>query len=232
MVASEIMSTPAVSVGPGTPVSDVAALLADHRIGGVPVVDEGRLVGVVNATDLLHRHEIGSERSAADGPWWNRMFAAETGPSRYVKANATVVRDVMTAAVDVVAEGTPLPEVAARFESPAVRRICVVRGRELIGVITRADLLRAVATRSQHAHSDQGRADEAIETELLAELTRQPWWRPERSIVNVDGGVVQFRGVIEAPDERASARVAAEKIPGVRAVEDHRSRLADLPWSL
>jgi CBS domain-containing protein len=232
MIAKEIMSTPVVSVAPGTPVADVAALLASHRISGVPVLAHGRLVGIVNEMDLLHRHEIGTEQFAAVGPWWSRLLRPEPGPSHYVKSHARTARDVMTRAVDSVADDAPLSEVAARFDARAVRRVCVVHQGKLIGVITRADIVRAVAMKAQRPRAERARADDAIRTELLAELTRQWWWRPEWSTVTVNAGVVQFSGVIDAVDERASARVAAENIPGVRAVEDHRLRFADLPRSL
>lgn len=232
MIAKEIMSTPVVSVAPETPVSDVAALLAGHRISGVPVLERGRLVGIVNEMDLLHRHEIGTEQFAAAGPWWSRLFRTEPGPSHYVKSHAKTARDVMTRAVDSVVQDAPLSEIAARFDSRAVRRVCVVRDGKLIGVITRADIVRAVAARGQRSRAERARADDVIRTELLAELTRQWWWRPEWSSVTVNDGVVQFSGVIDALDERASARVAAENVPGVRAVEDHRLRFADLPRSL
>jgi CBS domain-containing protein len=232
MIATEIMSTPVIDVAPETPVSDVAALLAAHRISGVPVLERGRLVGIVNEMDLLHRHEIGTEQFAAAGPWWARLFRAEPGPSHYVKSHAKTARDVMTRAVDAVADDAPLSEIAALFDSRAVRRVCVVQQGKLIGVITRADIVRAVATEARRPRAERARDDEVIRTELLAELARQWWWRPEWSIVTVNDGVVQFSGVFDAADERASARVAAENVPGVRAVEDRRLRFADLPRSL
>jgi CBS domain-containing protein len=232
MIAKEIMSTPVVSVAPETPVSDVAALLARRRISGVPVLADGRLVGIVNEMDLLHRHEIGTEQVPASGRWWTCLFRTEPGPSNYVKSHAKRASDVMTRAVDSVAEDAPLSEIAARFDSRAVRRLCVFRAGKLIGVITRADIVRAVARNAPRPSVERGAADDAIRAQLLDELGRQWWWRPEWSVVTVNDGVVQFSGVIDAPDERASARVAAENVPGVRAVEDHRLCFADLPRSV
>jgi CBS domain-containing protein len=232
MIARKIMSTPVVSVAPDTPVSDVAESLARHRISGVPVLERGRLVGVVNEMDLLHRHEIGTEQIVETGPWWIRLFRAEPGPSHYVKSHANRARDVMTRAVDSVVPEAPLAEIAARFDSRAVRRVCVVEQDKLIGVITRADIVRALAASARRRRDERPRADNAIRSELLAELTHQWWWRPDWSIVTVDDGVVRFSGVVDTPEERASARVAAENIPGVRAVEDRRRRFADLPRGL
>lgn len=232
MIAKDIMSTPVISVAPETPVSEVAALLAGHRISGVPVVERGRLVGVVNEMDLLHRREIGTELPPAADPWWVRLFRADPAPSHYVKSHAKTASDVMTRAVVAVGEDAPLSEIAGLFESRAVRRVCVIQERKVTGIITRADIVRAFAAKAERPRDERPLADDVIRSELLAELTRQRWWRPEWSIVTVDDGVVQFRGVIDTPEEKAAARVAAESIPGVRGVEDHRARLADLPWSL
>jgi CBS domain-containing protein len=232
MIAKDVMSTPVISVAPETPVSEIAALLAGHRIGGVPVLERGQLVGIVNEMDLLHRHEIGTEQVPAASPWWVRLFRADPAPSHYVKSHAKRARDVMTRAVVSVVRNAPLSEIAALFDSRAVRRVCVMQDSKVIGVITRADIVRAVAADAERPRDERPLADRAIQSALMAELTRQRWWRPEWSIVTVEDGVVQFRGVIDTPDERAAARVAAENIPGVRTVEDRRARFADLPRSL
>ena len=232
MVAKDIMSTPVISVAPDTLVAEVAALLAGRRISGVPVLEQGRLLGVVNEMDLLHRHELGTEQPSPVEPWWVRLFRADRAPSHYVKSHAAKARDVMTRAIVSVSEDTPLPEIASLFDSREVRRVCVARDGKVVGVITRADLVRAMAANAKRPRDERPLGDEAIRSELLAELERQRWWRPDWSAVTVAGGVVQFRGAIDTPEERVAARVAAENIPGVHRVEDHRERFADLPRSL
>lgn len=79
-------------MGPGTSVKEIAALLFEKRISGVPVLDEGRLVGLVSEGDLLHHHEIGTDRAARTGSWWLRMFSAEGTPAEYVKSHAASCR--------------------------------------------------------------------------------------------------------------------------------------------
>jgi CBS domain-containing protein len=232
MLAKDIMSAPVIGVGPDTPVSEIAALLAEHHISGVPVLELGRLIGVVNEMDLLHRHEIGTDRVPPAEPWWVRLFRSDRAPSDYVKSHAIRARDIMTRAVTSVVERTGIAEVASLFDSRAVRRVCVLRDGKIVGVITRADLVRAVAARAQRRRGEHPTTDDAIRSELLAELTHQRWWRPEWTNVTVDDGVVQFHGVIDTEDERVAARVAAENIRGVRKVEDRRGRFADLPRSL
>lgn len=232
MSAKDIMTTPVISVGPEAPVSEVAALLAEHRISGVPVLERGRIVGVVNEMDLVHRQEIGTEEAPVPGPLWLRLFRADKAPSCYVKSHAIRAKDVMTREAVSVAEGTTLSQVAALFDSLRIRRVVVVRDRKVIGIITRANLVQALAASTCGPRREHEKSDDAIRSELLAELSRQSWWHPEWSGVTVIDGVVQFRGVIDHQEEKRAARVAAENVPGVRGVEDFRQRYVDLPARL
>lgn len=226
MQASDIMSTPVVSVAPDTPVREIAALLLQKRISGVPVLDGGRLVGLVSEGDLLHRHEIGTDRAKRAGSWWLRLFSTEQTPAEYVKAHGRFARDVMTREVQTVAPDASVSEIATLLESRGIKRVPVMRGGQLIGIVSRANLVQALAG----THAPDGRltqpADQAIRGRLQAELARQPWWRAAASNVIVTDGVVHYFGTIDVDDERDAARVAAENIPGVRGVEDHRMAIS------
>jgi CBS domain-containing protein len=138
-------------------------------------------------------------------------------------------KDLMTKEVVSVEENTPAAEIASLFESRRIRRVPVVRAGKVVGMITRASLVRALAARLRSARTDQLESDEEIRRELLAELESQPWWRSDWSTFTVSDGVVRFVGLIDSQDERHAARVAAENVPGVRRIEDHRKRYADLP---
>lgn len=232
MVAKDIMSKPVISVAPETPVSEVAALLSEHRISGVPVLEDGRLVGVVNEMDLLHRQELGTDNVPAPGPWWVRLFLADEAPLRYVKSHAIKAKDIMTREVVSVVQSTALSQIAALFDSRPIGRVVVVRDQNVIGIITRANLVQALAASTHGRRREREKTDDAICSELLAELARQRWWHPEWSAVTVISGVVQFRGVVDTQDERRAARVAAENVSGVRGVEDLRQRYGDVPVRL
>ena len=229
LLAKDIMSVPVMSVDPDTPVAEVAALLSSQCISGVPVIKNGQLMGVVNEIDLLHRHEIGT----ADGPpqsWWSRLFGVDRAPSRYVKSHALLAKDVMTHTVTSITEDTAVSKIATLFDSRAIRRLPVVRAGKVIGIITRANLVQVLAANSAASTRDeQPDSDEAIRLQLVAELERQPWWQRDWSVVTVEDGVVQFRGVIDSEDEKRAARVAAENVSGVRGVEDLRMPYTDLP---
>ena len=227
LLAKDIMSMPVISVAPDTPVAKIATLLSSQRISGVPVIKNGRLMGVVNEMDLLHRHEIGTE-DAPTQPWWARLFGGDPAPSHYVKSHAWQAQDIMTRPVTTVSEDTALSKIATLFNSRAIRRLPVVREGKVIGIITRANLVQALAANASTDRAEQSKSDEAIRRELVTELERQRWWRPDWAVVSVENGVVQFRGVIDTQEEKRAARVAAENVPGVRKVEDLRQRYIEV----
>jgi CBS domain-containing protein len=222
MHARDIMSTPVVSVAPDTPVTEIAALLFKTRISGVPVLDKDRLVGLVSEGDLLRRHEIGTDRVKRGGSWWLRMFSADQTPAEYVKSHGRFARDVMTREVVTVTPDTPVAKIASLLESRGIKRVPVMHDKQLVGIVSRANLVQALAGIRPAAIRVTPPADQAIRGRLQAELERQSWWREPVSNVIVTDGVVHFFGIIQSEDQQDAARVAAENIPGVRGVEDHR----------
>lgn len=222
MQARDIMSTPVISVGPDTPVKDIAALLFEKRISGVPVLDAGRLVGLVSEGDLLHRYEIGTDRAKRTGSWWLRMFGADRTPAEYVKAHGRFARDVMTQDVVTVMSDTPVAAIATLLESRGIKRVPVMRDEQVVGIVSRANLVQALAGMGSTVLGVTPPADQAIRERLQAELERQSWWRQAASNVIVTDGIVHYFGTIDSDDQQDAARVAAENVPGVRGVEDHR----------
>jgi CBS domain-containing protein len=229
MKAKDIMTSPVITVGPDTPVSEIAALLFERRISALPVVEDGRLLGVVSEADLLHRHEIGTECVAQSGSWWLRLFSADRSIEEYIKSHARRARDIMTREVASVAPDTAAAEIATLLETRGIKRVPVLEDGRLAGIVSRADLVQALAQAPQAAARVTPPSDAAIRGRLLAELQRQSWWRRGTSSLQVTDGVVSFRGTVESADERDAARVAAENIPGVRGVEDFRPLMRDLP---
>jgi CBS domain-containing protein len=229
MKAQDVMSSPVISVGPETSVRRIAALLAERRISAVPVLAEGRLAGIVSEADLLHRHEIGTDAEVPQ-PWWLRLFGRDRSLEAYVKSHALRARDVMTRAVATVSPDAPLAEIAALLEARRVKRVPVVQDGRAIGMVSRSDLVRALAASSPRPR-DTGRpaSDVEIRARLLHELEQQPWWHNRTSQVTVDHATVIYSGTIDVEAERDAARVAAENVPGVRRVEDRRFLFRDLP---
>lgn len=227
MKASDIMNAPVFSVAPDTPVREVAALLFKKRISGVPVLDKGRLVGLVSEGDLLYRQELGTDRPKRAGSWWLRMFSGGETPTEYIKAHGRFARDVMTRKVITISPDYSLADIASLLESTGIKRLPVMRGEEVVGIVSRANLVQALAGMRPPAVRITPPADQAIRGRLQAELACQSWWEESAANVIVTDGVVHYFGTVQSDDQQDAARVAAENIPGVRGVEDHRVRFAE-----
>ncbi len=226
MRVADIMTSPVITVAPDAEVAEVVGLLLEYRISGMPVVEQGKVVGMIGEGDLVHRREIGTEARGDDRSWWQRIVRPNPAPAEYVHSHGKYARDVMSSHVPCVTADMPLAELADLFEDRRVRRVPVLRDGKLVGLATRADLMRALArgasmlrpARSSVAAVD----DDTIRTRLLAELTAQPWWARGWVEVDVEQGVVRYLGVFRGEAERRAALVAAENVPGVRGIDDRR----------
>lgn len=229
MKARDIMTSPVVTVAPDATVQEVAALLYERRIGAVPIMQEGRLAGIVSETDLLRRHEIGTDAYRRPGSLWLRLFGADSSLQDYVRSHARHARDVMTSEVATVTPDTPVAEIAKLLEGRGIGRAPVVEAGKLVGIVSRANLVQALATRVAAPAAPEAVDDESVRRALLKELERQQWWRIDRAAVMVTDGVVHFWGMVDTDAARPAARVAAENVPGVRGVEDHRFLSSNAP---
>ena len=233
MRAMDVMTTDVITVDPDITVQALATLLAERGISGAPVVDtDGKLVGVVSEGDLLHRAEIGAARRhrVRRRSWWLDHYASQVA-REYIKDHGRTVKDVMTRDVVAVTEDAELADVAALLEAKRIKRVPVLRDGSVVGIISRANIVRAVgATKGAPAQTGED-DDRAIRAHLLAELNRQEWassvW-PEDVIVG--NGIVHFWFSEDEPGEKRQAlRVAAESINGVRGIEEHVMRASYLP---
>ena len=231
MNASDIMTSPVITVGPDTAVRHIAALLFKHRISAVPVLENGKLVGIISEADLLHRHEIGTDSTARSSSWWLQLLSADRSVADYVKSHATRARDIMTRDVVSVTPDMPIAEIATLLEKRGIKRVPVLQDGKLVGIVSRSNLVQALAVKGRSMNTGDA-GDGAIRARLSAELERQPWWRSTTSNVIVTDGVVHYFGGVDSDQERQAARVAAENVPGVRRVEDHRVVLAATVWAV
>ncbi len=230
MNASDVMTRNVVTVTPDTTVPELVNTLLSRNISGAPVVDAaGVLVGIVTEGDLVRRAELGTEKRR--GGWLAFFTGTATMAQEYVRSHATKVSDIMSPGVVAVNLDTPLAEIADLMENKHVRRVPVVDGGKVVGIVSRANLLRAWASRPAEA-APATADDAAIRTSLLAELAQQNWTRrPENSVV-VTEGVVHLWGLAATDEEKRALELAAEGTPGVTAVRNHIVVLATEPYPL
>jgi hypothetical protein len=191
--------------------------MLDNQISGLPVIDAGKLVGMLTEGDLLRRGETGTGRQR---PRWLEILM---GPGRlageYVRTHGRRVAEIMTHDVISVTPDTALEEVVALMERRRIKRVPVVDGDVTVGIVSRADFLRAIARILAEKPAGMG-GDDEIRDRILAELAKASWMPRDGLTITVSDGVVGLNGVILEEKEREALRVAAENVPGVKTVED------------
>jgi CBS domain-containing protein len=222
MQARDIMTEHVITVGPDTSVREIATLLLDKHISAVPVVDEaGALAGIVSEGDLIHRSEIGTEERGRS--WWLRLFDDTSElAERYAKSHGAKARDVMTRDVVSVAETASVAEIAELLETKHIKRVPVTRDGALAGIVSRANIVRALAASPETAIEPASPDDAAIRRKIVDLLRAEPWGNCWNTSVFVTDGVVEFWGIVESEAERTASRIAAEGIAGVTEVRDRR----------
>jgi CBS domain-containing protein len=219
MNAGDVMTQSTVTVDPDASITHAIHLMLKRRISGLPVVDDtGALVGIVTEGDLLRRAELGTQKRR---PRWIEFLI---GPGRlaseYVSACGRKVHEVMTTPVHTVTEDTPLTDVVRIMESKQVKRLPVLCEGRLVGILSRANLLRALVSVPRDT-KPANVADASIRKHLLAELAKQSWAPVALVDVIVKNGVVHLWGTLTEERQRQGIRVVAENTPGVKRVEDH-----------
>jgi CBS domain-containing protein len=218
MKASDVMTRDVITVGREASVANAIRLMLDNNISGLPVSDNGKVVGILTEGDLLRRSETGTERQR---PRWLEILM---GPGRmageYVRTHGRKVEAIMTTDLISVAGDTPLDEVVGLMERRRIKRVPVIEGGVLVGVVSRLDLLRVLLRTIEAQHSED-RGDDDIREQILAELTKAAWVPRDGLSISVKDGVVDLNGVILEEKEREALRVVAENVSGVRAVQDH-----------
>ena len=220
MKVRDIMSTKVVTVSPSTSVRDIAGLMVEKHISGLPVLSEnGTLVGMVSEGDLLRRPEIGTQKHRRR---WVSFFSGVDEQAReFTKSHALRAGDVMTQQVIHVSEETPLGDVVGLMEKHNIKRLPVLSDSKLVGIVSRADLLRTLAARQADPLPPPAESDATIRAAMNEVLKNEEWAMSAMVNVIVSEGVVNLWGVIDSDDQRQALRVAAENIPGVTAVEEH-----------
>lgn len=219
MKAIDLMTPRVITIGMDETIADAAKKMLENNISGMPVLDAaGKVVGIISEGDLLRRVELGTERHRS---WWLGLVSGGTLPAEdFVKSHARKVADVMTAHVTTVDENASPEEVVRLMETRRIKRVPVVRQGTLIGIISRANLLRALASVSPE--TVVATPDDRVLKERVAAAVKELSWDPRsHDAIVVRNGVVHLWGFISSESQRDAVRVAAEGVPGVKAVENN-----------
>lgn len=222
MIAGQVMTREPITVTPDATIAEAARLMLDHHISGLPVIGaDHTVVGIVTEGDLLRRAETGTERHRS------RWLELLLGPGRlahdYVDAHARKVGEVMTTDLVAVSPQEPLAHVVELMEKRRIKRVPVVTDERLVGIVSRADLVRALLSglMQKEAGATEPANDAEIRKAILAIIDREPWG-PRFSVdVTIKDGVAHLRGTVTDDRERTALTVAAENVPGVKTVRDH-----------
>lgn len=218
MKAGDVMTRDLATIRPDAPIVDALRTMIARRISGLPVVDEeGMLVGILTEGDFLRRAELDTERKRP--LWLTYLLSPGRLAGEYTAAHGRTVGQVMTPDVATVGEDTPLAEVVELMERRHIKRVPVTRTGRLVGLVSRADLLRAYIAATEKAAPERA-SDAEIECSIASQIERQPWGPVANVQVEVVNGAAELRGVLTDDRERTALRVLVENTPGVRHVRD------------
>jgi CBS domain-containing protein len=218
MRAHQIMTGSVITIAPDATVLEAARTMLKHHVSGLPVVDAaGKLVGVVSEGDFIRRSEIGTQRKR--GRWLKFLLGTGAAATDYVRENGRKVSEVMTADPITIAEDTTLEEIVKAMETNHVKRLPVIKDGKLVGIVSRANLLQAVAGLARDV-PDPTADDDHIRRRIITAIEKNDW-SPFGLNVIVRDGIVHLSGVITDEGSRQAAMVASENITGVRKVHDH-----------
>ena len=220
MYASDIMTKPVISVTPQTAIMEAAQLMLQHRISGLPVVDEdGAVIGMLTEGDLLRRNETGTQRRHMH--WLEWLISPGRLARDFTNANARKVGEVMTNDVVSAAPQDALEDIVRLMERHRIKRVPIIEDHELVGIVSRANLVRALVRAMAKPVKPETITDAEICGQILGEIDKQPWSPRAGVTVEVKEGVGELFGTITDERERAALQVLAEGTPGVKVVRDH-----------
>jgi len=208
-----------ITVGPDDSVGKAINLLAEHDISALPVVDgAGEVVGILSEADLVRREELATDRRR---PWWlEALTPATTLAEEFAKAHGRKVHEVMSDHVVSASEDTPLAEIASLLERNRIKRVPVLRGGKLVGIVSRANLIQALATQRVAQEDGSVLSDRDIRDKIQDALATQKWTDFGSRNITVQDGVVHVWGLVGSPEEHKALLALIEGVGGVLGISD------------
>jgi len=217
MRVKDVMTRKVICIGADEPILKAARLMLQNRISGLPVMDkEGELIGIVTEGDFLRRGELATQRRR---PKWLEFIV---GPGKlaeeYAHSAGRKVEEIMTLGPWTIAEDETLEAVVELMERRHVKRLPVTRGGRMVGIVSRANLMHALASIARDVAPPPA-GDSMMRENILAAIAKQDW-APHINVI-VKNGIAELYGVITDDRERQGLIVAVENVPGVQGVHDH-----------
>ena len=221
------MTSPVITARTDTAVLDVVKLMLDNAVSALPVVDDKDvLLGLVSEGDLIRRSELGARDYSS---WW---LAAIGGKVRlaeeFVKTHGMQADDIMTRNMVTVNEDTLVWKIAETLEKHKIKRVPVVRDGKVVGIVSRANLLQALAAQREQTMQAPSQDDRNLRDKVLNSLSQEPWSDLPHLNVVVQEGVVHYWGRVHSEEARQALQVAARAVPGVVDVVDHTHKTVTL----
>ncbi len=228
MQAKDIMTTSVISVPLEGQIEDAVRLMLDHHISALPVVDaQDGLKGLVSEGDLMRRVR---ESESPRRPWWLEVLGGSSGSARdFVKLKSRRVEDVMTRDIVSVEEDTTVAEIARLLEKHRIKRVPVLRSGQVVGIVSRANLLHALSALKDRVLPEPSEDDRVLRAKIEEALKDVPSAAVNLINYTVEDGKVAVWGVADSDFQENAIRVAVENVPGVGKVDVNMGRLP--AWS-
>ncbi|WNK19377.1 CBS domain-containing protein [Halomonas piscis] len=216
MQAADVMTPDVITARAQSEASDIAELLLTHNISAVPIIDDdGRVLGMVSEGDLMRRIQSSSDERQS---WWLKLFGDGASAADYVKSHGRKAREIMTPDPVTITEDEPLHRIAGLLEKHRIKRVPVIRDGRLVGIVSRSNLLRGFS--ASRINAGDG-SDREIRDAILGEVEKSVGMLLYRLNVIVADGNVQLWGLVDSHDQKRAVQVAAERVNGVRAIENN-----------
>lgn len=220
MLARDVMTSPAISAAPDTTIVEIVDIMLEHRISAVPIVDDSNaVVGIVSEGDLIRSKRPGEP---TDRSWWLSALGGQAvsvfdrNAARDLRAADIMTRDVAMAHAD-----TPLQRVAEMLDRTRVKRLPIIEAGQLVGIVSRTNLLQALTARRAAMDDHPSEDDRALRTAVMKAIREQSTGAPVRFNAVVRDATAYFWGDIDSEDHRDHVIAAARAVPGIRNVVDH-----------
>lgn len=230
MKIRDVMTIDPAVASAGTSVFEAMRLMLEHRVSGLPVTDaHGVLVGIVTEGDFLRRGELGTEKHRRR--WVEWLTSPGKLADEYTDAHALSVGQIMTTDVQTITPDAALVEAVQAMEKHHIKRLPVIANGKLVGIVSRADLMRAFLNHVPRTTA-AATSDTALRDRIAAEIDRQAWGPSALVHVSVDGGVATLNGVLVDDRVRAALRVLAENVCGVGQVRDRMTTIEPMTGAI